>query len=284
MSVHILNNQVIQQRLLMRESAVGDGITVSKIATKLCNIYNSRRTANTTAVATIDTAAITTTNTADTVTATETSTTAADPSLSKDKEVDSLLRDLISYKTDMMRSCYVDITVYNNEIQAYKEKEIDIANQIALVQQNISNLQVELVRQKAIRQHRILLEEKATIINKLPNMNILNSNIEEMKAVLLQDVVSLAHIDGMIAKRCEQVTNLVSCIHALDSRLQEDEAAASFEMTTDDADTDNINADEVERSDGRDQRREEDKTSDMIDADIDEEADKNDMCVVVDSV
>eukprot|EP01031_Cornospumella_fuschlensis_P052849 gene52849-64574_t len=121
----MIDNKLLEQRLILRESVAGSSTSLSKCAAKLSVLKTAPHDL---------------------------------------KAVDSFIRELSLYKLDIERSSRC-IRSYGDQIQEYDELEASINAKISEASREIEELKEELRQQKDVRAHRQIVEEHASLVN-----------------------------------------------------------------------------------------------------------------------
>lgn len=261
-----LDNTILKQRLLLRESAV-NYMTVSKIATRIQCLLDDNliKSSSSTLL--------------DTTTIIENDSNNEIPGVS-----DKLTRDILTYKLDMAKIKHI-YSSCDEEIIAYQELYNDIDNQIITTQNEIKELELELNQQVLIRKHREECETLAIQINTLPNIKKLDNAIQDLAINLSEVREAIVTIDGKIDQRLRQYDILSHAITDMQSKLLVEDEDIPIDTLVEDMEDDvpvgdNIDSRGREREIGIHKKNYDDDESEFIDGDIVEEVIQKDITTV----
>ena len=246
-----LDNIILKQRLLLRESAV-NFMTISKIATRIQSlldrsIFKTSTFLNTSTIIYNDLI----------------------PEIS-----DKLIRDILTYKLDMAKIKHI-YSSCDEEITAYQELYIDIDNQIMRTQNEIKELESELNQQVLIRKHREEFEILAIELNTLPNIKKLVDSIKDLAMNLSEVREAIVTIDGKTNQRVKQYDILMQAITDMQCKLLEEEDVPIDNIDEDMEDEDGDNFDSRGREREKDIKKKKYDENEFTDGYITEGIQKN---------
>lgn len=178
-----LDTKVLENRLISKDSVVGTA-SLTKCAQKLL-LLNS---------------------------ATEGQLNAQNP------DFDTYIREVLLFKLEAEKSC----KALENISAQYKEYiclEESINSALNNSNKEIQKLNQELHQEKEIRKHRIILEDRAKIINKKNSRSYLKRKMAEISDNIQSTNQSLQSIDAEIKLRQDQFNSLMTCLNALEMKL-----------------------------------------------------------------
>ncbi|KAJ1392976.1 hypothetical protein B484DRAFT_340619 [Ochromonadaceae sp. CCMP2298] len=141
--------------------------------------------------------------------------------LQDEKVFEAFIREALLYKLELEKA---DKTFqsFDRQSEEYDTLEAKIGEKISLAKGEIMRLKEDLQQQKAIREHRVECESRASVVNKLPSRSNLKRKMASVQDQLEQSRCSIEAEEEIIKIRHAQLEIVRSAIADM-QRSKEDE-------------------------------------------------------------
>lgn len=136
-------------------------------------------------------------------------------------EFDTYIREILLFRLEAEKSCKA-LESITAQYKEYNSLEESINTALDNSNKEIQKLNQELHEEREIRKHRMILEDRAKLINKKNSRSYLKRKMAEISDNIQSTNQSLQSIDGEIKLRQEQFNSLMTCLGALEMKLSND--------------------------------------------------------------
>lgn len=158
-------------------------------------------------------------------------------STSRERNVDSFIRDVKAYEFDMLK-VLGSIRLSEEELAELVAEEAKIQEDKTKLQQSIIDLNLELTQQHQIMLVKAECEAIAAKVNKLPSKSMLKRQIDESEGNLQATREGIAKVEEKISKRLRLLEDFEVILHRLTVELPGEEKTTDAPQAAEESDED----------------------------------------------